>query len=199
MTERESFVYFIRPIGMEGPIKIGVSWKPESRLSDLMAWSPFPLELIVTIPGDKTLEYNVQRCFADTSSHGEWFGASPRLLAAIEALKAGVPVHQAIDLENPVGQLNHQPKGGAAWPAVTRERMGRFTTMRFARQRFEQTGRRPWNQSPRLKAILRKIDFREELDAAELLEFNAFVEASRKLKPANANFAQIPVIGEINR
>lgn len=38
---RNTHVYFIKPIGMDGPIKIGCSDKPARRLITLAAWSPF--------------------------------------------------------------------------------------------------------------------------------------------------------------
>lgn len=34
------FIYFLRPIGWDGPVKIGCSNYPMLRLNALMAWSP---------------------------------------------------------------------------------------------------------------------------------------------------------------
>lgn len=101
----DQFVYFIKPVGMDGPIKIGCSWKPVDRLQSLACWSPYPLEIAATVDGGFSLEWNIQNCFADSHSHHEWFHATPRLLAAVEALKAGVPVHEAIDLNDTRGDL----------------------------------------------------------------------------------------------
>lgn len=99
-------VYFMRPVGMEGPIKIGYSRHARSRLAALSNWSPVPLEIVLVIDGTSALEKNIHDCFADSHSHREWFHASPRLLAAIEAMKSGVPVEQAIDLSAPVGSVS---------------------------------------------------------------------------------------------
>lgn len=85
-------IYFIKPIGMEGPIKIGVSVDTEARCAQLAHWSPFPLEVVLTIPGDRATEKALHDQFADDHSHGEWFHASPQLLRFMAETKAGVPV-----------------------------------------------------------------------------------------------------------
>lgn len=51
-----SFVYFVKPVGQDGPVKIGFSETPIDRLSTLMTWSPIPLEIAIAIPGDRELE-----------------------------------------------------------------------------------------------------------------------------------------------
>jgi hypothetical protein len=101
----ESYVYFIKPVDATGPIKIGVSGRPKYRLSQLLEWSPVALEVVLTIPGNLALERNIHECFADCHSHKEWFYAAPRLVAAIQALAAGVPVHEAIDLNARLGSI----------------------------------------------------------------------------------------------
>jgi hypothetical protein len=98
-----SYIYFIKPIGMDGPIKIGCSDRPASRLASLMCWSPFPLELLATIPGSLDLERNIHECFLDAHDRGEWFNPSPALVAAVAKLAAGVPVAKAIDLNDRKG------------------------------------------------------------------------------------------------
>lgn len=101
----KGFVYFIRPIGMAGPIKIGHSAEPRARILTLSTWSPFPLEIITTIPGGRDLECNVHDCFANLHSHREWFHAGKDLLLFIEKLKEGVPVEQAVDLSQRRGSI----------------------------------------------------------------------------------------------
>lgn len=83
---KPKFVYFIRPIGMDGPIKIGVSDEPETRLSTFSPWSPYPLELIGMVPGDHRDEQFMHRAFADVHSHREWFHSSPLLRSTIKAV-----------------------------------------------------------------------------------------------------------------
>jgi hypothetical protein len=101
----DSYVYFIRPVGHEGPVKIGCSATPLRRLSQLMSWSPYVLEVAATVPGDRELEQNIHRCFGDLESHREWFRPHPRLTTLITKLQAGVPLREALDLSE-----HHGPK-----------------------------------------------------------------------------------------
>lgn len=133
MTAR--FVYFLRPVGMDGPIKIGCSERPESRLATLMSWSPFRLEIITTVDGDFDLEQNIHQCFADLSTHGEWFRPEPRLTEAIRKIASGVPVAEAIDLTDVRGKLSRKPVGGASWSPETRRYMGMLARLRHAGKR----------------------------------------------------------------
>lgn len=91
-------VYFLRPVGEKGPIKIGYSDQPERRLKEMMMWSPLPLELIASVPGDRGLESLLHRSFSDAKTHWEWFRPIPELLEAIDRLVAGRPPHEAFDL-----------------------------------------------------------------------------------------------------
>lgn len=84
-----SFVYFMRPIGADGPVKIGCSVAPDSRIKTYQAWSPVPLELVATIPGKWAIEWAFHARFAHLRTHHEWFRASPELTETIEAIRAG--------------------------------------------------------------------------------------------------------------
>lgn len=83
MTGRPDTVYFMKPIGHDGPIKIGCSSVPYGRLADLAVWSPFPLEIVATASGSYSDEAFLHRCFADTRAHGEWFHFSARLAQTV--------------------------------------------------------------------------------------------------------------------
>lgn len=85
MTEKR--VYFLKPIGMAGPIKIGCSNWPENRLKAVDIWSPFPLELLASAPGMNREEGRLHWRFRETRSHGEWFFASPDLLRLIDHVR----------------------------------------------------------------------------------------------------------------
>jgi len=85
-------VYFTRPVGMSGPIKIGCTTNIENRLSSLSTWSPFPLELILTIPGDTRLEGTIHDRFARDHLHREWFSPSDGLLTFIRRVISGEDV-----------------------------------------------------------------------------------------------------------
>ncbi len=104
-----SSIYFLRPVGMNGPVKIGTSQTPGLRLDTYTAWSPLPLEIAVTIPGSLDLERNIHECLADLHSHGEWFKADARLDAVIDGLKSGKRIDQLLDLSDRKGRIR---KGG---------------------------------------------------------------------------------------
>lgn len=112
MTKAQTFVYFLRPIGAQSPIKIGCSYNPAKRLQDYCQWSPVPLEIVATIPGDAKLERNLHDCFADLHSHREWFHTDARLAKFIEEIAAGVPVEQAVDLSNKRGNTRSVTANG---------------------------------------------------------------------------------------
>lgn len=98
-------VYFLRPVGMEGPVKIGCADIPELRLNEFLTWSPFPLEIVATVVGTYNLEQNLHECFADQHSHREWFHASPKLTKLIDDLRAGIPIEMAVDLSARIGNI----------------------------------------------------------------------------------------------
>lgn len=83
------WVYFLRPVGMDGPIKIGCSQLPARRLATFMSWSPWPLEIAARIEGPSALERRFHQQFIRHHSHGEWFKPHPAITAAIDAINAG--------------------------------------------------------------------------------------------------------------
>lgn len=89
------YVYFVRPVGMDGPIKIGTSRKPDTRLLELAVWSPWPLEMIGAAPGNAAAESLLHRCFSEQHSHREWFRTSPLLLRIIDRILSGETVEAA--------------------------------------------------------------------------------------------------------
>lgn len=84
------WVYFVKPIGMPGPIKIGCSAMPRHRLSQLNSWAAFPLEIICRIPGDYDAERRFHARLQADWSHSEWFHPTPDVLAVVESAKLGV-------------------------------------------------------------------------------------------------------------
>jgi hypothetical protein len=85
-----SFVYFIRPIGMKGPVKIGCSLSPDGRRETLETWAPFPLEVVASIPGSQELERRFHALLKDFHSHREWFHWCPALEEIIQAVANGI-------------------------------------------------------------------------------------------------------------
>ncbi|MDV4166222.1 GIY-YIG nuclease family protein [Rhizobium leguminosarum] len=106
MTNKGKYVYFMRPVGMEGPIKIGCTLYPHHRLVQLTIWSPFKLEILHMEEGSHTLERNLHKCFADCHSHHEWFHPEPRLLEAISKFKSGMKIADVIDLTDERGSIH---------------------------------------------------------------------------------------------
>jgi hypothetical protein len=82
-------VYFIKPIGMEGPIKIGRSISPDKRRETLLTWCPFPLEIVAEIEGPKELERRFHQHFIDLYMRHEWFRVSNELQAVIREINEG--------------------------------------------------------------------------------------------------------------
>jgi hypothetical protein len=84
-----SYVYFIKPVGLPGPIKIGCSSMPHARLTALMEWAAFPLELMGKVYGSYSEEKALHIELRDYRSHGEWFHPEPAVLDAIQRLMSG--------------------------------------------------------------------------------------------------------------
>lgn len=82
-------VYFIRPIGMESPVKVGSSVSPDGRRETLETWSPFPLEVIAEIEGGYEIERRFHALFRDTYQRREWFDWSPLIAETVTAINTG--------------------------------------------------------------------------------------------------------------
>ena len=84
-----ALVYFVRPVGQLGPVKIGCSVYPKARLQQLAHWSPFELEVVAEMDGDRSIEARLHRKFLDSQNRLEWFNWTPELETVIEQVKAG--------------------------------------------------------------------------------------------------------------
>lgn len=89
MSAPESYVYFLRPVGAQGPVKIGQSRTPLIRLKTISSWSPVELELAAHTPGARDLEARLHAAFAKDRLHGEWFSASAALSSLIADIQCG--------------------------------------------------------------------------------------------------------------
>lgn len=80
------YVYFAAHVDV-GPIKIGSSADPNSRIIELRTGSPIWLDLLGVMPVENmlTAESGLHRRFAKSRSHGEWFHRTPELLDLIES------------------------------------------------------------------------------------------------------------------
>lgn len=86
----DGWVYFVRPIGMSGPIKIGHACDLRNRFSMLEASSPFPLEVVAKVRGGRNLEGRFHALFLEHHSHREWFHHCPAIDKAIDEINAGI-------------------------------------------------------------------------------------------------------------
>lgn len=108
MKRNRTRVYFIKPVGMDGPIKIGCSISPESRKSALDTWSPFALEILAEIDGSQWLERRFHAAFIHLHQRREWFDPAPELLATIEQIKAGTFDTDSLPEPRRVSTLNNK-------------------------------------------------------------------------------------------
>ena len=92
-------VYFIKPIGQRGPIKIGCTRFIGARLDTLAHWSPTPLEVVAAVPGNFKIERHLHKRFAADRLHKEWFSWSQELSDGIGMLVAGASIEDAFSIE----------------------------------------------------------------------------------------------------
>lgn len=109
---KKQLVYFMKPVGMPGPIKIGCSNAPENRLAHLASWSPFPLEFNGTVHGCIADEMFMHDCFADLHTHHEWFPHSEELRIAIDEVIAAGTVSVLHGKLEPKGSIRKSRKSG---------------------------------------------------------------------------------------
>lgn len=80
---RTQDVYFMQA-ATGGPIKIGCSDSPETRLTQLQTGCPFKLQIIGVIPAaGRKVEAQLHAHFAAIRSHGEWYEPTRELAAYI--------------------------------------------------------------------------------------------------------------------
>lgn len=94
---RIQYVYFLKPVGMDGPIKIGSSIYPKSRLDQLQSWTWLELELVAESVGGIEAERLFQKRFQKDRIRGEWFSASDELLRCIEKINSGIEAIEALN------------------------------------------------------------------------------------------------------
>lgn len=83
---KDEIVYFLRAGDF---VKIGkATGAATSRVSQLKTGCPFPIEVVATIPGGYAKEGALHRRFASIRAHGEWFHATPELLAYVAEVSA---------------------------------------------------------------------------------------------------------------
>jgi hypothetical protein len=77
------FVYYIEAEGLN-LVKIGYSTDPLGRIGALQEQSPVAMRLLGTCIGDRKLEHQLHRRFADYRQRGEWFRMEPEVMAFMQ-------------------------------------------------------------------------------------------------------------------
>lgn len=123
-------VYFIRPVGARGPVKIGFTARDVAeRLKKIDAYSPLPLEVAAAIEGPIELEQRFHALFEHLHLRAEWFRAGPELEQAIERVRCGTFDLASLPAPKRVGHMPWTPErrvraseAQRAWRRLERER-----------------------------------------------------------------------------
>lgn len=102
---KKVLIYFMKPVGLPGPIKIGCSRSPAERLKLMATWSPFELEVIAVTAGGLTEEKLIHDRFVHVHERNEWFTATNELMSGITAIQNGASIHEAFDVAHPRGNI----------------------------------------------------------------------------------------------
>lgn len=91
---RGTHIYFARPVGADGPIKIGMSSRPSTRAVNLASWCWLDIEVVAAIKGDHRLEAALHKHFRDHLLRREWFKPAPELLELINDIQSGKGIYR---------------------------------------------------------------------------------------------------------
>lgn len=93
----QALIYFIRPVGLPGPVKVGFTKRDAAtRMKDMQCGSPLELEVWAFFPGDTSDEYAIHYHLIDSHSHGEWFFYTDKMENLVENLKNDINILQAM-------------------------------------------------------------------------------------------------------
>jgi hypothetical protein len=93
-------VYFIQS-GDNGPIKIGISHNPKSRLTELQTAHHDKLRILKVVDGDERREGGLHSKFEKYRLNGEWFKNDPELLSYIHTANKEDPYKNAANNDVP--------------------------------------------------------------------------------------------------
>ena len=65
-------IYFLQ-LGNNGPVKIGITKYLEPRIQSIQGCVPVPLQLVLTLRGNRLLEKKLHDRFAKYKIQGEWY------------------------------------------------------------------------------------------------------------------------------
>lgn len=151
--KRPTYIYFIKPVGMDGPIKIGCSRCAKGRLVEIARWAPMPLEIVGMVPGSFKDERTLHRAFAHLQEHMEWFAEGADLVAAIALIiEAGSvsairgKIRQGVDISKP---------GHRAWTEDRKHRQSFSLRLAHIRDRLNKELPSGWDTPSDIKAVMR--------------------------------------------
>ena len=87
----------------DGPVKIGISREPSSRLRVVQVYHPYELSILALCPITTGLyrpwdqETHVHKAFAREHLRGEWFKRSLRIRRFIELIRERHPLREALE------------------------------------------------------------------------------------------------------
>ena len=181
------YVYFVKPVGQAGPIKIGHSTYPPARLNTLQTWSPVELELVSSFQGSLATEKAVHERFAKWQVRGEWFEPVPELVALMGGIRDGGKLEDLVDLTVKAGKLYRRPNTKSEKAKVIGSFKKRVdAAMRFAKER---TG--AWPLSEQVAVILNSAggyrrEYRE-LTPDEIETLEDFIRSCRAVSDLGLN------------
>jgi len=95
-NRRPDTLYIAKPLHMEGPFKVGIATDVQRRVRHLSNASPFPLELVCSLPGTVEDERRIHAFLRNSHTRCEWFRNSPKIHTVIDWMKAGCLDHEAL-------------------------------------------------------------------------------------------------------
>lgn len=140
-------VYFMRPVGMGGPIKIGCSGQPEQRLKALSRKS-MPLEIAATIEGDYFEERQFHTLFRGAHIGREWFFPTAALVACIEQIAAGTFDMNCLPAKPerlPRKEIEYTPERRARMAEAARNNARWLKAYKAAKSVADAEGRKVWH------------------------------------------------------
>jgi hypothetical protein len=152
----ERFVYFIRPVGERGPVKIGCSFDPEQRLAS-MTRKARPLEIVAVIKGDFFVERQFHTRFRSDHIGKEWFFWSPELGATIDLIAAGtfdVSLLPQKPVRLPRKRIEYTPERRAQMSEAARRHAVWLRAYRAAEKQAISEGRKVWHSDVNLHLAL---------------------------------------------
>lgn len=86
MSQDAKTIYFLATLD-HSMVKIGITRDILARLNGYQTASPVPLKLLGSFSGTDADEWKLQAYYIARHSHGEWFYATPQMLAEIKEME----------------------------------------------------------------------------------------------------------------